>query len=55
MTNETQSGWRARLVRFPETPFFPNFITGRILINTMMLGPGTYPAALQALGPEMMR
>lgn len=55
MTNETHSGWRARLVRFLETPLFLNFITGLILINAVTLGLGTYRAELQALRSEMKR
>lgn len=43
MTGAAQSGWRERLVKFLETPFFLNFITGLILINAATLGLGTYP------------
>lgn len=43
MQEESQSGWRSRLVTFVERPAFLNFITALILFNAVTLGLETYP------------
>ncbi|HAQ35586.1 MAG: voltage-gated sodium channel [Maricaulis sp.] len=43
MQEESQSGWRGRLVTFVERPAFLNFITALILFNAVTLGLETYP------------
>ncbi|MBI1236681.1 MAG: ion transporter [Alphaproteobacteria bacterium] len=53
MTSKAQSGWRTRLVRFLETPFVLNFITGLILVNAVTLGLETYPVEIPVLADAL--
>lgn len=53
MTSKAQSGWRDRLVRFLETPFVLNFITGLILVNAVTLGLETYPVEVPVLADAL--
>ncbi|WP_109260831.1 ion transporter [Hyphobacterium indicum] len=53
MTSNVQSGWRARLVTFLETPFVLNFITGLILVNAVTLGLETYPVEIPVLADAL--